>query len=227
MEWGGICNTCMHVFPPHPPLTDACLMHRHRVLTVVTSELLPPYPDRPTEGFLALNVEYSPMAALGIDVRACLSACPPRPRGTHHLLPFPPNQPRTHPSIHGHASIHRTPARPPHWWRWTGSSSAASARAAPWTWRRSASWRGKRRVLRVQKGEKQLTPRCCFSFHPTDLLPPLPPPRKPSPLPWCRCGASGATCGCWTTGATWWTPPPSPRSVRVFDNRLTDWSVGR
>ena len=38
-----------------------------RVLTVVTSELTPPYPDRPTEGFLNLNVEYSPMASLGID----------------------------------------------------------------------------------------------------------------------------------------------------------------
>lgn len=38
-----------------------------RVLTVVTSELTPPYPDRPAEGFLNLNVEYSPMATLGID----------------------------------------------------------------------------------------------------------------------------------------------------------------
>ncbi len=38
-----------------------------RVLTVVTSELTPPYPDRPTEGFLNLNIEYSPMATLGID----------------------------------------------------------------------------------------------------------------------------------------------------------------
>ena len=43
------------------------------MLTVVTSELQPPYPDRPTEGFLTLNVEYSPMAALGIDVSACVS----------------------------------------------------------------------------------------------------------------------------------------------------------
>ncbi len=38
-----------------------------RVLTVVTGEINPPYPDRPTEGFLNLNVEYSPMATLGID----------------------------------------------------------------------------------------------------------------------------------------------------------------
>jgi len=38
-----------------------------RVLTVVTSELTPPYPDRPTEGFLNLSIEYSPMATLGID----------------------------------------------------------------------------------------------------------------------------------------------------------------
>ena len=36
-----------------------------RVLTVVTSEITPPYPDRPTEGFLNINVEYSPMATPG------------------------------------------------------------------------------------------------------------------------------------------------------------------
>lgn len=47
------------------------------MLTVVTSEIQPPYPDRPTEGFLNLNVEYSPMAALGIDVRGvvCVYVC--------------------------------------------------------------------------------------------------------------------------------------------------------
>jgi exosome complex RNA-binding protein Rrp42 (RNase PH superfamily) len=35
---------------------------------VVTCEVVPPYPDRPTEGFLNLNVEISPMAATGVDV---------------------------------------------------------------------------------------------------------------------------------------------------------------
>lgn len=35
---------------------------------MVTCEVVPPYPDRPTEGFLNLNVEISPMAATGVDV---------------------------------------------------------------------------------------------------------------------------------------------------------------
>jgi len=36
---------------------------RTRVLAVVSGDVLPPFPDRPTEGFLQFNVELSPMAA--------------------------------------------------------------------------------------------------------------------------------------------------------------------
>lgn len=34
-----------------------------RVVAVVTAELVPPFPDRPSEGTFALNVEFSPMAS--------------------------------------------------------------------------------------------------------------------------------------------------------------------
>jgi hypothetical protein len=54
-----------------------------RVLAVVTSEIVPPYPDRPTEGFLNLNVEFSPMASPNADVRT-----PPPPfLVTNHPAP--------------------------------------------------------------------------------------------------------------------------------------------
>ncbi|OQR89760.1 exosome complex exonuclease RRP45 [Thraustotheca clavata] len=36
---------------------------RTRVLAVVSGEVVPPFPDRPTEGFLQFNVELSPMGA--------------------------------------------------------------------------------------------------------------------------------------------------------------------
>ncbi|CAM9342529.1 unnamed protein product, partial [Choristocarpus tenellus] len=36
---------------------------RTRVLAVVTGEVVPPFPDRPTEGFLYFNVELGPMAS--------------------------------------------------------------------------------------------------------------------------------------------------------------------
>lgn len=43
-----------------------------RVLSVVSAEVVPPYPDRPTEGFLNFNVELSPMASISADVRITL-----------------------------------------------------------------------------------------------------------------------------------------------------------
>ncbi|CAM9097447.1 unnamed protein product, partial [Ectocarpus sp. 6 AP-2014] len=39
---------------------------RTRVLGVVTGEVVPPFPDRPTEGFLHFNVELGPMAAASL-----------------------------------------------------------------------------------------------------------------------------------------------------------------
>jgi len=38
-----------------------------RVLAVVTAEVVPPFPDRPTEGFLYFNVELSPMACPSVE----------------------------------------------------------------------------------------------------------------------------------------------------------------
>eukprot|EP00752_Nemacystus_decipiens_P009980 g8900.t1 len=39
---------------------------RTRVLGVVTGEVVPPFPDRPTEGFLLFNVDLGPMAAASV-----------------------------------------------------------------------------------------------------------------------------------------------------------------
>ena len=40
---------------------------RTRVMAVVTAEVVPPYPDRQTDGFFQLSVELSPMAAPGFE----------------------------------------------------------------------------------------------------------------------------------------------------------------
>ena len=40
-----------------------------RVLSVVSAEVVPPFPDRPTEGFLQFNAEFSPMANPSFEVR--------------------------------------------------------------------------------------------------------------------------------------------------------------
>lgn len=44
------------------------VLGRTRVLTVVSAEVVPPFPDHPTEGFLAINVEFSPMASEAFEV---------------------------------------------------------------------------------------------------------------------------------------------------------------
>jgi len=40
---------------------------RTRVFVVVTAEVVPPYPDRPTDGFLNFGVELSPMASVAFE----------------------------------------------------------------------------------------------------------------------------------------------------------------
>lgn len=43
-----------------------------RAIAVTTAEIVPPYPDRPTEGFLHLDVDMSPMASASVEVRGLL-----------------------------------------------------------------------------------------------------------------------------------------------------------
>lgn len=49
-----------------------------RVFAVVAAEVVKPFPDRPTDGFLHLSVELSPMASAGFDVRASAPRARPR-----------------------------------------------------------------------------------------------------------------------------------------------------
>jgi len=47
------------------------------VLAVLTAQVSPPFPDRPTEGLLTLNVEVPAMAGPGYEVRSSGSSSEP------------------------------------------------------------------------------------------------------------------------------------------------------
>ena len=121
------------------------------VMCVTTATIIPPFPDRPAEGFIQFAAEFSRMAAEEFEVRA-------QAAGVHDALASHRSGVPT--------SAGRLDARRLLLWSWGGLLSGHSRTAAPLTQRHCASWLARRCVGHVGLSfpvcVRGTEPRCCL-----------------------------------------------------------------
>ena len=121
------------------------------VMCVTTATIIPPFPDRPAEGFIQFAAEFSRMAAEEFEVRA--QAASVNDVLASHRSGVP-------------TSAGRLDARRLLLWSWGGLLSGHSRTAAPLTQRHCASWLARRCVGHVGLSfpvcVRGTEPRCCL-----------------------------------------------------------------